>query len=126
MEKTDSRFLRIRRRIEFWTRRRRTIFAAVLLLCIIGVVFGEYGLISIFQLRRDGHRLEAAIMEAKVQERILEERKAKLESDPFTLEWIARENYGFYRKGEKIFIFQDGDTNQTNNRITLDNYSLNQ
>jgi cell division protein FtsB len=126
MEKTDSRFLRIRRRIEFWTRRRRTMFAAVFLVCIIGIVFGEYGLLGIFQLRREGHRLEAAITEAKVQERILEERKAKLESDPFTLEKIARENCGLYKPGEKIFIFQDGDTNQTNNRITLDNYSLNQ
>jgi cell division protein FtsB len=121
MVKPDSRFLRIRRKIEFWTRRRRTIFAAVLLVCVIGVVFGEYGLLSIFQLRREGHRLEAAITEARMKQKILEERKAKLENDPFTLEKLARENCGLYRPGEKIFIFQDGDTNRTKDRITLDN-----
>ena len=121
MEKTDSRFLRIRRRIEFWTKRRRTIFAAVLLLCVIGLVFGEYGLLSMLQLKREGSRLEAAITEAKMEQRILEERKSKLEGDPLTLEKLARENCGMYRPGEKIFLFQDGDTNRADNRITLDN-----
>ena len=126
MEKTDSRFLRIRRRIEFWTRRRRTIFAAVLLLCVIGLVFGEYGVLRIFQLKREGGRLEAAITEARIKQRVLEERKVKLEKDPLTLEKLARENCGMYKPGEKIFLFQDGDTNRSDNRITLDNYSLNQ
>jgi cell division protein FtsB len=116
MENPDSRFLRIRRKIEFWTKRRRTLFAAVLLVCVIGVVFGEYGLMSILQLRREGHRLEAAIIEAKIEQRTLEERKAKLESDPFTIEKLARENCGLYKPGEKIFIFEDGDSNQTNDR----------
>ncbi len=126
MEKTDSRFLRIRRRIEFWTKRRRTIFTAVLLVCVIGVVFGEYGLLSIFQLKREGSRLEAAITTAKMRQRILEERQTKLETDPLTLEKLARENCGMYKPGEKIFLFEDGDTNHADNRITLDNYSLNQ
>jgi cell division protein FtsB len=126
MDKTDSRFLRIRRRIEFWTKRRRTIFFAVLLLCVIGLVFGEYGLLSILQLKREGARLEAAITETRMKQRILEERKRKLESDPLTLEKLARANCGMYRPGEKIFLFQDGDTNRSDNRITLDNYSLNQ
>ena len=126
MEKPDSRFLRIRRRIEFWTKRRRTIFAAVLLVCVIGVVFGEYGVLSILQLKRETGRLEAAITEAKMRQRILEERKVKLENDPLTLEKLARENCGMYKPGEKIFLFEDGDTNRSDNRITLDNYSLNQ
>jgi cell division protein FtsB len=126
MEKTDSRFLRIRRKIEFWTKRRRTVFIAVLLVCVIGLIFGEYGLLSILQLRREGTRLEAAITDAKIKQRILEERKDKLENDPLTLETLARKNCGLYKPGEKIFLFQDGDTNRSDNRITLDNFSLNQ
>jgi cell division protein FtsB len=126
MEKTDSRFLRIRRRIEFWTKRRRTIFAAVLLVCVIGIVFGEYGILSMIELRRESGRLKAAITAAKMKQRILEETKVKLETDPLTLETLARDNCGMYKPGEKIFLFDDGDTSHSDNRITLDNYSLNQ
>ena len=127
MGKPKSRYLRVRRRLRFWTRTKKIIFFGVLTVCLVGVVFGEFGFLRILQLKREGARLEAAITSARMKQRLLEERKDKLENDPFTIEKIAREQCGLYKPGEKIFLFEYGDTTDHSTRsIALDNYSLNQ
>ena len=126
MEKLDSRFYRKRRTFPFWNRTRKLIFAGIVTVCLVGVIFGEFGFLRIIQLKREGGRLEAQIIDAKMEHRILEERKDKLENDPFTIEKIAREDCGLYKPGEKIFLFEYGDTTDRSTDHSLDNFSLNQ
>jgi cell division protein FtsB len=127
MEKSDGRFLRIRRELGFWTKTNRIIFAGLLVVCLFGVVFGDYGLYRIFELRKERGHLEEEITAWTMKQRILEERKDKLKNDPFTVEKIARERAGLYKPGETIFLFQNPDSigNSDPDRIPLDKYSLN-
>ena len=127
MEKSDSRFLRIRRELGFWTKTTKIIFVGVIAVCLFGVVFGDYGLLRILELRRESAHLEEEITAWTMKQRILEERKDKLENDPFTVEQIARQRCGLYRPGETIFLFQNVDSTEDSgpDRILLDKYSLN-
>jgi cell division protein FtsB len=127
MEKSDGRFLRIRREFGFWTKTTKIIFVGVLAVCLFGVVFGDYGLMRIIELRKERARLEEEITAWTMKQRILEERKDKLENDPFTVEKIARERAGLYKPGETIFLFMNPDSTENTDpdRIPLDKYSLN-
>jgi cell division protein FtsB len=126
MEKLDSRFYRRPRAFPFWNRTRKLIFAGIVTVCLVGVIFGEFGFLRILQLKKEGGRLEAQIIDATIRKRILEERKDRLENDPFTIEKIAREECGLYKPGEKIFLFEYGDTTEKSTDQSLDNFSLNQ
>jgi cell division protein FtsB len=127
MDKSDSRFLRIRRELGFWTRTTKIIFIAVAAVCVFGVVFGDYGLMRVIELKKDRAELEEEIISWTRKQRLLEERKAKLENDDFTIEEIARNRGGLYRPGETIFLFEDADSSENANtdRISLDNHSIN-
>ena len=127
MEKSDGRFLRIRRELGFWTKTTKIIFVGVLAVCLFGIVFGDYGLMRIIELRKERARLEEEITAWTMKQRILEEQKDKLENDPFTVEKLARERAGLYKPGETIFLFMNPDSidNEDPDRIPLDKYSLN-
>jgi cell division protein FtsB len=103
----EHKFLRIRRELHFWTRNAKVLLILVILLCIGGMAFGEYGLVRIVEAKKERHYLEAAITTAKMNQRLLEEEKAKLANDPFTLEKLARERCGFSKPGELIFVFPE-------------------
>ena len=90
----------------FWTRTRKLILIAVAAVCVMGVVFGEFGFLRILLLKRESGELQAQIVEAKMRQRILEEEKDRLENDEFTVEKKAREECGLYKKGEKVFVFE--------------------
>jgi cell division protein FtsB len=103
----EHKFLRIRRELRFWTRNTKVLLILVALLCVGGVAFGEYGLVRIIEVKREGRHLQADITLAKMHQRLLEEEKASLANDPFTLEKLARERCGFYKPGELIFVFPE-------------------
>lgn len=106
----EHKFLRIRRELRFWTRNTKVLLVLVVILCIGGVAFGEYGLVRIVEVKRERRHLKSEITLAKMRMRLLEEEKAKLAGDPFTLEKIARERCGFYKPGELIFVFPEDST----------------
>jgi cell division protein FtsB len=109
----EQKFLRIRRELRFWTRNTKVILIGVIVLCLGGVVFGEYGLLRIIEVKRDRGRLEAEITMWKMKQRLLEDEKEKLTGDPFTIEKMARERCGLYKPGELIFVFPDDSTSFT-------------
>jgi cell division protein FtsB len=127
VESSDSRFLRIERHLGFWSRPTKILFAAVLAVCLFGVVLGEYGFVRIIELRKERARLEEEITLAKKRGVLLEARKHELETDDFAIEEIARLRGGMYKPGEIIFLFEYEDSTQDADydRISLDNYSLN-
>jgi cell division protein FtsB len=124
--KVDGRYLRVRREPPFWNKTTKIIFVVVLVGCAVGVVIGDYGLFRIVQLRGERAQLEREIAVAKMRKSLLEDEKDKLENDPLTLERLARERAGLYKPGEKIFVFDEGDSGHAGEGdIPLDTYSLN-
>jgi cell division protein FtsB len=119
MEKPDSHFLRIRRQLGFWTRTTKFIVIGVAAVCVFGVVFGDYGLMRVIELKKDRAELEEEITSWTRKQRLLEERKHDLEHDDFTIEEIARNRGGLYKPGETVFLFEEEDS------ISLDKPSLN-
>ena len=126
MPELDARFYRRARKPPFWTRTNKLIFLGIVTVCLVGVIFGEFGLLRIVQLKKESASLQAQIIDAKMRHRILEERKDRLENDPFTIEELAREECGLYKPGEKIFLFEYGDTTGKSTDQSLDNFYLNQ
>jgi len=126
MAEFDSRFYRKERKRPFWTGTRKLILIGVVAVCLLGVVFGEFGFLRILLLRRESGELQAKIVEAKMRQRILEEQKDELENDDFTLEKLAREECGLYKKGEKVFVFEGADSaSEGSDGIPLDNCVMN-
>jgi len=122
MAEFDSRFYRKERKRPFWTRTRKLILAGVIAVCLLGVVFGEFGFLRILLLNSESGDLQAQIVEAKMRQRILEEEKDRLENDDFTVEKLAREECGLYKEGEKVFVFEGADSASGDSRgIPLDN-----
>ncbi len=109
----SRRYLRVQRVKPFWTRRAKLVLAGLLIVFTIPVVFGDYGLLRIIELRRERRQLEEKIAHYKMKVRLLEIKKQKLLNDPFTIEKIARERCGLYKPGELIFIFEDADSNKS-------------
>jgi cell division protein FtsB len=126
MAELDPRFYRRGRKPPFWTRTNKLIFAGVVTVCLVGVIFGEFGLLRIVQLKQESSELHAQITEAKIRKRILERQKDELENDLTKVEELAREEYGLYKPGEKVFLFEDGDTTDKTFDQSLDNFSINQ
>jgi cell division protein FtsB len=116
VEDLERKFLRIRRELRFWTRNTKVILIGVVILCLGGVIFGEYGLWRIIEVKRERGRLEAEITVWQMKQRLLEEEKQRLTSDPFTLEKMARERCGYYKPGELIFVFPDDTTSVSESR----------
>jgi cell division protein FtsB len=109
-ESLEHKFYRFRRRLRFWSRNTKILLVGVIVLCLGGVVFGEYGLVRIIEVKRERGRLEAEVASWKMKQRRLELEKERLANDPFTLEKMARERCGLYKPGELIFVFPDDTT----------------
>ena len=127
----ERKFLRIRRELHFWTRSTKVLLILVILLCVGGMAFGEYGLVRIVEVKKERHHLEAAITTAKMRQRLLEDEKIKLANDPFALEKLARERCGFCKPGELIFVFPEDSVATPGalariNQASLDKLSLGQ
>ncbi|MFZ1947473.1 MAG: septum formation initiator family protein [bacterium] len=113
-ESLEHKFYRFRRRLRFWTRNTKILLIGVIVLCLGGIIFGEYGLVRIIEVKRERGRLEAEVAVWKMKQRRLEIEKERLTSDPFTLEKMARERCGLYKPGELIFVFpQDSSLYRT-------------
>jgi len=81
-----------------------------LIVWVISVVFfGDTGLVSILRMRSMARSLEGDIRILEEAKAETAERKAALESDPETIERVAREEYGMIREGERVYRFVDED-----------------
>ena len=81
-----------------------------LLAWVISVVFfGDTGLVSILTMRSMKESLQEEISVLEEAKAETSERKDALESDPETVERVAREDYGMIRDGERVYRFVDED-----------------
>lgn len=77
--------------------------------CIIFIlfftVFGDKGLLRIYELRHDKSRIDTRLTEAKVENEKLKLEIVALKTDRRYLESIARKDLGLVRSNEVIYQF---------------------
>jgi cell division protein FtsB len=71
---------------------------------------GEYSALDLLRLRRDRRAAEDTLARTRREVDSLKERAAKLESDPATIERVARERFGMIRDGETLYRFVPVDS----------------
>ena len=72
------------------------------------VLFGDTGLVSIVSMHGMRDDLVAEISELEAQRAETEELRDDLENDPWTLEKVAREEYGMIKEGETCYRVEPG------------------
>jgi cell division protein FtsB len=92
------------------TARRRLVWGvalAALLLVVLFVIGGNYGLLNILRLREERRVLQTQIRELEGARDSLKLLITKLKYDKKEIERVARETYGMARPGEQIIKFVD-------------------
>jgi cell division protein FtsB len=68
-------------------------------------VFGDKGLLRIYELRHDKNRIDTRLADAKVENEKIKLEIIALKSDKRYLERIARKDFGLVRSNEVIYQF---------------------
>jgi cell division protein FtsB len=90
--------------------RRRTfqvLLVFVTLVLIVNALVGERGLTETLRARQHHAELVTAIEKIKIENARLREEARQLQSDPTTIESLARQELGLIRPGELLFIIKD-------------------
>ncbi len=99
----------------------RIVFPAVFLLAGYYAVFGgEYSVADLDRTRVQVEQAAGELAELETEARRLEARVTALETDPRTLERLAREDIGMIRDGEVLYRFADGGVPRTSEVDTRD------
>lgn len=101
-------------------RRRRagrllTVTVGVPLIVVLAgaLLFGERGLWRVAGMADHQRQLKQDIAAVEARNAELQADIARLRSDPFTIEAIARDRLGMGRKGEIVYYFQSPDKTET-------------
>lgn len=87
------------------TRRTWLIPAACLMFILFFTVFGERGLLRIYEMKKEKQRIELRIAELQSDNHQLSQTIAALHSDRNQLERIARKELGLVKPNEIIYRF---------------------
>jgi cell division protein FtsB len=68
-------------------------------------VFGDKGLLRIFELKQDKNKIEARLADCKIDNEKIKREIIALKSDRRYLESIARKDFGLVRSNEVIYQF---------------------
>ena len=79
--------------------------AGCLLFILFFTVFGDKGLLRIYELKQDKARIENRLLAAKTESEKLKREIEALKSDRRYLESIARKDFGLVRSNEVIYQF---------------------
>jgi len=87
-----------------WRLRRRVFAVIVVVVALAGMfLFSNKGLLRRWQLAGEKKALEQQLKELQHQEDSLRTLRDKLQTDPFTIEQTAREQYGLTKPGETVY-----------------------
>jgi len=81
------------------------VFATVVLL--VDALVGERGLVASVRAGQQSDELEASVSQLKSENARLRELADRLETDPTTIELVAREKLGLVRSGEILVVVKD-------------------
>jgi cell division protein FtsB len=87
---------------------RRLLFPALLGLAAYYAIFGgEYSVLDVKRIHAETEAARSALAHLKTDAALLSSRADALESDPRTLEALARERFGLIYDGEVLYRFAD-------------------
>ena len=96
-------------------KRRRTLqmlLVFVTLVLVINALVGERGLMETLRARRQHQELVGSIERLRAENARLREEVRLLNSDPGTIEALARQELGLIKPGEMLFIIKDARAGQ--------------
>ena len=99
-----NRYLRVKRkRIDISPRLARIILAGVLIL--IGTVFflSDVGLWNLWKAQKQIKTVAGQIGELEQKNIAMQNEIDRLKTDPFAIEKVARERYGYLRPGDRVY-----------------------
>ncbi|HHS50043.1 MAG TPA: hypothetical protein ENN07_02895 [candidate division Zixibacteria bacterium] len=102
------RFLRLdeKSRAKMWKSAQNTIFALVVLLFVVLLLGGDFGLISLVKYRRFERRVEQQIEHEKARQDSLRQVLLELSTNEEFKERLARERLRMLKDGEIIYRFE--------------------
>jgi cell division protein FtsB len=102
-----SRFVKFKQLLERHQSRLMIIPWVLLAIVFLTGLLGNQGVIRLYQLRQERHKLEAAIQAQKDINIKLRRDVYYLRNDPHYLEKLAREEMGLVKEGELVYQFRD-------------------
>jgi cell division protein FtsB len=90
-------------------RRKAATLASIIALValIVGALFGDRGLLHLIDQRHRAEALAGEVEELEAENAHLVTEIAALRTDPRAIERLAREELGFARPGETVFLVRD-------------------
>ena len=98
-----TRYLRVRRAVDMSPRVARALLIAVLVLIGLIFVVGDVGLLKLWGAQRQMKNLRTKIDELEGRNALLGAEIERLKYDDFTIEKVAREQYGYLKPGDKVY-----------------------
>jgi len=86
--------------------------AACLAFILFFTVFGDKGLLRIFELKQDKTKIEERLADSKTDNEKLKREIVALKSDRRYLESVARKDFGLVRSNEVIYQFAQEKTSK--------------
>lgn len=100
----SSRYLRVSRRsIDISPRVAKLLLALVIVLISIIFISGNVGLWNLWRAQKEIEDLSRRIETLERRNTLLSVEIERLKSDPFMVEKILREKYGYVREGDKVY-----------------------
>lgn len=98
-----TRYLRVRRAVDMSPGFARALLIALLVLIGLIFVVGDVGLLKLWGAQRQMKNLRAKIDELEGRNALLGAEIERLKYDDFTIEKVAREQYGYLKPGDKVY-----------------------
>ena len=94
---------------EIGLRRKAATLASIIALValIVGALFGDRGLLHLIEQRHRAEALAGEVEELEAENARLATEITALRSDPHAIERLAREELGFVRAGETVFLIRE-------------------
>lgn len=99
----------LRQQVEKEKKRKKLIISTILFLSFlylfISLIFGDMGFIRYKELKKTKSNLETQLKEIEIENKRLKAEIENYNKDPFYLEKYAREEFGFAKRDEYIFLY---------------------
>ncbi|HEY5133437.1 MAG TPA: septum formation initiator family protein [Candidatus Krumholzibacteriaceae bacterium] len=96
-------YLRVRRNVDVSPSIARALLIIVLVLIALVFIAGDVGLVKLWGAQREMKDLSAKITQLESRNALLSAEIDRLRNDPFSIEKVAREKYGYLRPGDKVY-----------------------
>ncbi len=99
-----NRYLRVNRKnIEVSPHFARLVFAGLIVLVAMIFIAGDVGLWNLWRAQNRLKQIENEVARLETETQYLRIQIGELKTDPFAIEKVARERYGYLRPGDRVY-----------------------